>query len=69
MTDKDKDKIVGFILIVLWWFLLNIHLHLINTSISKLERQMQSYDTVTSQTLPITWELIKEARNNNGYIK
>jgi len=64
MTDKDKDKIVGFILIVLWWFLLNIHLHLINTSISKLERQMQSYDTVTSRTLPITWELIKKARVN-----
>ena len=62
MTDKDKDKIVGFILIVLWWFLLNIHLHLINTSISKLERQMQSYDTVTSQTLPITWGLILRER-------
>ena len=62
MADKNRIDIFGFILTLLWVCLITIHLHLINTSISKLERQMQSYDTVTSRTLPITWELILRER-------
>ena len=62
MADKNRIDIVGFILTLLWVCLITSHLHLINASISKLERQMQSYDTVTSRTLPITWGLILRER-------